>query len=80
MTALRVIQSVEPLLETQIKTARRHGFEEIRIPIGRAITVMNELRSLKAQIVREKRQQAFQKEIAGIDRICERLDHLIKDL
>lgn len=80
MTALRVIQSVEPLLETQIRHARRNGSEEIRIPVGRAVSVMNELRRLKSQIVRERRQRAFQKEIVEIDRICGRLDHLLKDL
>lgn len=80
MTALRVIQSVEPLLETQIKTARRHGFEEIRIPIGRAITVMNELRGLKKTIQRERRQKEFRKEIRNIDHICGQLDRLLKSL
>ena len=80
MTALRVIQSVEPLLEAQVKHARRRGFEEIRIPIGRAVSVMNELRRLKAQIIHEGRQRAFRKDIVEIDRICGRLDHLLKDL
>lgn len=63
MTALRVIQSVEPLLEAQVKHARRHGFEEIRIPIGRAVSVMNELRRLEDTIRREQRPRAFMRDI-----------------
>lgn len=47
MTAQRVIASVEPLLATQIKMARRHGLDVITIPIGRAINVMQELQHLK---------------------------------
>ena len=55
MTALRVIQSVEPLLATQLRAARRHGLDEIRIPIGRAISVMHELQHLRDTLRREQR-------------------------
>ena len=66
MTALRVIQSVEPLLDTQIKAARRNGFEEIRIPIGRAISVMNDLRRLKDAVRKERRPRVFMRDIHPI--------------
>lgn len=59
MTAQRVIASVEPLLATQIKAARRNGFDVITIPIGRAINVMQELRLLQDTIRREHRNTNF---------------------
>lgn len=80
MTALRVINSVEPLLEAHVKMARRHGFEEIRIPVARAVSVMNELRGLKKTIQRERRQKEFRKEIRNIDHICGQMDRLLKSL
>ena len=55
MTALRVIQSVEPLLSAHVNNARRHGLDEIRIPIGRAISVMHELQHLRDTLRREQR-------------------------
>ena len=55
MTADRVIASVEPLLAAQIRLARRHGLDEIRIPIGRAIGVMHELQHLRDTERRERR-------------------------
>lgn len=55
MTAARVIASVEPLLSAHVKSARRHGLDEIRIPIGRAISIMHELQHLRDTIRREQR-------------------------
>lgn len=55
MTAARVIASVEPLLSAHVKSARRHGLDEIRIPIGRAISVMHELQHLRDTLQREQR-------------------------
>jgi hypothetical protein len=63
MTALRVINSVEPLLEAHVKMARRHGFEEIRIPVARAVSVMNELRRLRETVRREQRPRPFMRDI-----------------
>jgi cell division protein ZapA (FtsZ GTPase activity inhibitor) len=55
MTAARVIASVEPLLAAHVKMARRHGLDEIRIPIARAIGVMHELQHLRDTVRREQR-------------------------
>lgn len=55
MTAARVIASVEPLLAAQIRLARRCGADEIRIPIGRAVSVMHELQHLRDTERRERR-------------------------
>lgn len=55
MTALRVIQSVEPLLATQLRAARRHGLDEITIPVGRAVNIMRELQYLRDTLQREQR-------------------------
>lgn len=58
MKAERVIASVEPLLQVAIKHARCVGAEEIRIPIGRAISVMHELQHLRDTVRREAKQTA----------------------
>lgn len=58
MTAQRVINSVEPLLACQIKQARKYGWEEITIPIGRAISVMHDLQHLRDTVRRENRNVA----------------------
>jgi len=58
MKAERVIAAVEPLLQVAIKHARCVGAEEIRIPIGRAITIMHELQLLRDTIRREAKQSA----------------------
>lgn len=55
MTAARVIASVEPLLAAHVKMARRHGLDEIRIPLARAIGVMHELQHLRDTVRRERR-------------------------
>ena len=55
MTAARVIASVEPLLQVAIKHARCVGTDEVRIPIGRAISVMHQLQHLRDTIRREQR-------------------------
>jgi hypothetical protein len=55
MTALRVIASVEPLLATQLRAARRHGLDEITIPVGRAVNIMRELQYLRDTLQREQR-------------------------
>lgn len=55
MTALRVIQSVEPLLSTQLRAARRHRLDEITIPVGRVVTILHELQHLRDTMQREQR-------------------------
>lgn len=55
MTALRVIASVEPLLATQLRAARRHGLDEITIPVGRVVTILHELQHLRDTMQREQR-------------------------
>ena len=55
MTAARVIASVEPLLSAHVKNARRHGLDEIRIPLARAVSVIHELQHLRDTIRREQR-------------------------
>ena len=60
MTAARVIASVEPLLSAHVKSARRHGLDEIRIPLARAVSVMHELQHLRDTIRREQRNQSNQ--------------------
>lgn len=58
MKTERVIAAVEPLLQVAIKHARCVGADEIRIPIGRAISVMHELQHLRDTIRREAKQTA----------------------
>jgi hypothetical protein len=62
MTAQRVIAAVEPLLSFQIKQARQYGLDEIRIPLGRAITIMQDLQHLKDTTRRERQILAVRKE------------------
>jgi hypothetical protein len=63
MTAARVIASVEPLLAAHVKMARRHGLDEIRIPLARAIGVMHELQHLRDS---DRRAQRFRRDIHPI--------------
>jgi cell division protein ZapA (FtsZ GTPase activity inhibitor) len=62
MTAQRVIAAVEPLLDFQIKQARRHGLDEITIPLGRAINIMHDLQHLKDTVKRERQVLSVRKE------------------
>lgn len=55
MTAARLIASVEPLLSAHVKSARRHGLDEIRIPLARAVSVIHELQHLRDTLRREQR-------------------------
>jgi hypothetical protein len=66
MTAQRVIASVEPLLASQIKQARRNGFDEITIPLGRAINIMQDLQLLKDTQKRERQILSIRKEPAWL--------------
>jgi hypothetical protein len=66
MTAQRVIAAVAPLLECQIRQAKRNGFDEIRIPLGRAITIMNDLQHLKDTTKRERQILSVRKEPAWL--------------
>lgn len=62
MTAQRVIAAVEPLLAFQIKQAKRHGLDEITIPLGRAINIMHDLQHLKDTQRREGINLSLRKE------------------
>ncbi len=57
MNARYVINAVRPLLEVQVRAARRNGAEEIRIPIGRAIGILHDLQILEDKMRREAGQK-----------------------
>jgi hypothetical protein len=66
MTAQRVIAAVEPLLATQIKQAKKFSFDEITIPLGRAISIMHDLQHLKDTQRRERQILSIRKEPAWL--------------
>ena len=61
MTSHQIIETIETLMETNLKMARRHDLEEIKISAPRAKMILDDIRAYKT----EQKASAWKKKLSN---------------